>query len=271
MAKNASLPADLLKEVADFTLKVCTPLYWHDRKALFPKRLIGGSCFVLRFGDRLVGVTAAHVLDAYQDARERVPNFVCQLRLMEFSLHDATIDSDAELDIATFGLSEDELKRIEGVPIDCTGQWPPPNPDRMKAVSLAGFPQALLITSADKSASFQAYGALSAIEDFSEREILLTYDPKRDQPFGGHAIPPLGLNLSGCSGGPTLMHGTRNGLHRWFPVGLINSGSKRDTAEPIERGDAQDFDTIRVRRIHRLREDGTIQLTQQSGWLPGSR
>ena len=34
-------------------------------------------------------------------------NFVCQLRLTPFALHEAIIDSDVDLDIATFGLSEE--------------------------------------------------------------------------------------------------------------------------------------------------------------------
>jgi hypothetical protein len=61
------------------------------------------------------------------------------------------------------------------------------------------------------------------------------------------------------------MHGERNGLHRWFPVGLIVGGSNRDTKEA--RGDAETFDTIKVQRIHFLRPDGTID-RPQAGWLP---
>jgi hypothetical protein len=193
-AAISSLPPEVLKEVAAFTLKVCTPLYWHDRRVPFPKKVEGASCFILRFSDRLVGVTAAHVLQAYQVARQQTPTLVCQLRLMPFALHDAIIDCDADLDIATFGLSEAELLKIEGTPVDCRVQWPPPPPAQMRAVSLAGLPQVMLVTSADRSAIFNAYGALSAIEDFSDRDIMLTYDPARDQSMGGLPLPPLDLN-----------------------------------------------------------------------------
>lgn len=256
---------DVLNEVSKFTLRVCTPLYWHDRRVPFPKDMRGGSCFILRFGERLIGVTADHVLQIYQSDRAKNPAIVCQLRLMEFALHDAVIDHDTNLDIATFAVSESQLKEIEGMAIDCTGQWPPPAPMRMRAVSLAGFPEKLRVTYANRSADFAAYGGLSAIEDFSEREILLTFDPTREQTLGGLPLPPLGLNMSGCSGGPVLMHGVRNRLHRWFPVGIIIAGPNRDTGD--ERGDAEAFDTIRVRRIHFLRQDGTID-RPEPGWLP---
>lgn len=255
-----------MSEVSNFTLRTCTPLYWHDRHVPFPKDMRGGSCFILRFGDRLIGITAAHVLQAYRDDREKNPGLVCQLRVMPFTLHEAVIDSDSDLDIGTFAVSEDELRQIDGTPIDCTGQWPPPAPTRMRAVSLAGFPEILRVTHADRSAIFSAYGGLSAIEDFSDKEILLTFDPARDQSLtNGLPLPPLGLNMSGCSGGPVLIHGERNGLHRWFPIGIIIGGSNRDSKD--ERGDTEAFDTIRVRRIHFVREDGTID-RPASGWLP---
>jgi hypothetical protein len=256
--------ADCRKERADFTLRICAPLYWHDRTLPFPKELRGGSCFFLRFGAGLVGVTANHVLEIYRAKLKQTPNVVCQLRLMPFALNDAVIDSDDELDIATFGVSEDELTQIQGTALDCRRQWPPPHPERMGAVSLAGFPEVIReINPTDRSAQFRAYGALSAIEDFSEREILVTCDPSRDQPLIRDVDPPpSGFNMSGCSGGPALMQGERNGLHRWFPVGIIVKGSRSDAT-----GEARTFDYIRVRRIHFIQEDGHIHHSE-IGWLP---
>jgi hypothetical protein len=187
------------------------------------------------------------------------------LSLKEFDLHNAVIDHDENIDIATFFISENELKEIEGTAIDCTGQWPPPEPARMRAISLAGFPESLRVTHPDRSADFLAYGGLPAIEDFTERDILLTYDPAREQRLAGLPLPPLGLNMSGCSGGPALMHGERNGRHRWFPVGIMVAGPNRDTGD--QRGEAQTFDMIRIRRLHFVRQDGTIE-RPVPGWLP---
>jgi hypothetical protein len=184
---------------------------------------------------------------------------------MPFAFNDAVIASDLGLDITTFAITEDELRRVDGTPVDCTGAWPPPELKPMRAVSLAGFPEVLRVSHEDGSGLFAAYGGLSAIEDFSEREILLTYDPAREEPLGALPRPPLGLNMSGCSGGPVLMHGERNGLHRWFPIGMIIGGSNRDLG--FARGDAETFDTIRVRRVHVIRDDGTIEHCS-SGWLP---
>ncbi len=106
----------------------------------------------------------------------------------------------------------------------------------------------------DRSAECQAWGALAAVESITEREILVTYDPARDQPSRwAMTLPPLGLNLSGCSGGPVLMHGMRNGLHRWFPVAIVIAGPKDGKQDLFT-----DIDLIRLRRIHIVQPDGSI-------------
>jgi hypothetical protein len=79
--------------------------------------------------------------------------------------------------------------------------------------------------------------------------------------MAGVPKPPLGFNMSGCSGGPALMHGIQNGLHRWFLSGFIIRGSG------ISEGDAQEFDIVRLRRIHFIKSDGTLSRAL-SGWLP---
>ena len=243
---NDTLSADARKEIFAFTLKICKPLYWHDRNLSWPKKVRGASCFVVRFAERLIMITADHVYREYQEALERTSSVVCQLDIMPFNLNDALIDRDWDLDIATFAISETQLAQIPCTAVDCTGKWPPLNPERMRAVSIAGFPEGIrLLHPAARAATFQAYGALAAIEDFSDREIIVTYEPERDQPMAvGVPRPLLGFNMSGCSGGPALMHGIQNGLHRWFLTGLIIGGSG------VSEGAAQEFDTIRLRRIH---------------------
>jgi len=155
---------EVQNEIADFTLAVCTPVYWHDRKVPFPKEVERGSCFVLRFDNGLVGVTAAHVFQAYEDARRANRNLVCQLRWMEFDFRDAIITTNTDLDIATFRLFETELAAIDGTVIDCRGSWPPPVATTMQAMSLAGFPEVMRLTFPDRSCVFRAYALSLALK-----------------------------------------------------------------------------------------------------------
>lgn|SRR5579872_4271494 len=102
-----AFPADFFNEVNNFALRVCTPIYWHDRRLPFPKEVHGGSC------------ASGNICSA----------------------------------MATRA------------------------PAGRRAVSLAGFPEVLRITHPDRSqdeTEFNAYGGLSAIQNFSEQDILLS-------------------------------------------------------------------------------------------------
>src|SRR5258708_5790922 len=120
------------EEVAALTLRVARPLIWHDRTEGWPKRLDGATCFFLRFEQGIIGVTADHVISAYESAIAANPNTVCQLRNSPaFDLLRAIIARDAARDIATFAVSESLLSNIEAIPLDCRGSWPPPEPQHL--------------------------------------------------------------------------------------------------------------------------------------------
>lgn len=93
------------------------------------------------------------------------------------------------------------------------------------------------------------------------------YDPKRD--IRARAAPELldlGVNLSGCSGGPVLMHAERKGLHRWFPVALILHGPRATSDSP-----PREYDTFRFRRVDFVNADGSLRHPPHVGWLPMAR
>jgi hypothetical protein len=264
IAEELPLDPAVLKELADLTRRVACPLVWHDRTEVWPKTLDGATCFFLQFERGFVGVTAHHVVRAYEDAAAANQNVICQLQTSPpFDLTAAMIDRDVDRDIATFHVPEHLLLRINVVALDCRGDWPPPHPDGLRGLSVCGFPEHMRTTTANGIAEFGVWAGLPAAESVTEREILITYDPARDLSVDwAPAVPGVGLNLSGCSGGPALMHGIKNGLHRWFPVGLVVAGPKDQGT-----GASGEFDMIRLRRIHVVRPDGTIE-KDDGGWLP---
>jgi hypothetical protein len=224
MSTTADEPQAVRFEVAVLTLKVARPLIWHDRTKGWPKRLDGATCFFLRFHEGVISVTANHVVSAFESAVAANPNTVCQLRESPvFDLLAAIIARDGTRDIATFTVSEALLSQIDAIPLDCRDNWPPPEPQPSWLISACGFPESMRITKADRTAEFRAWGALAAVEGVTRDEILITYDPAIVKPaaWAPH-LPPLGFNLSGCSGGPVLVHGIRNSLLRWFAVGLTH-------------------------------------------------
>jgi hypothetical protein len=261
---QARMPSDndpLLYEVATLTMKVARPLVWHDVQESWPKRLSGGTCFILRFDVGLIGVTAEHVITAFEaEKKKRGAAIDCLLRTVPFDLTGAIVDRDAELDIATFSVTEDQLIESKATEIDCRLEWPPPTPDNGRELSLAGFPDQLKKESSSPI-EFRAYADLPRVEDVTYRDIISTCQPQRDIRIrAAPEFPDLGANLSGCSGGPVLMHAERNGLHRWFPVGLILRGPRASSNATMPA-------IFRFRRIHFVNADGSIR-HQNLGWLP---
>lgn len=255
--------ADAFHEtIASAGLRYARPIFWHDNNKPFPKEVTGASCFFLRSSTTYIGVTAAHVVREYQKTRAATQSLVCQLHLMPFNLEGALIDIDDTVDIATFSISERGLKATLSDPLDVSLSWPPKGVVKRDAsIQLVGYPENIrIINPADRSAVFQAWGALDLVEDFTDSEILIVYDPKRV--IGTPTLPPLGYNMSGCSGGPAIIHETRGGLHLWHPVGLIVGGPKSG------EGDAAEFDMIRIRRIDCIEPTGHIRRATDTGWLP---
>lgn len=241
-------------EVAKLTLQVARPIIWHDPRVGFPKAIEGATCFFLRFEGGIVGITADHVVTTYEAALAITPGIVCQLKASRpIDLLGSIVARDERLDLATFTVSEEVVGQAEAVALDCRGDWPPPMPQRGCLLSACGFPELIREVDAQGVGQFKAYGALAAVDDVTDWDIITTYEPERDLDSGLAPKPPLGFNMSGCSGGPVLAHGLRNGLLRWFPVGMIVRGPRGDGSRLFDG-----VDIIHSRRIDFIRPDGTI-------------
>jgi hypothetical protein len=254
----------LLDDVGRLTMQVARPLLWHDVKVPWPKRLTGGTCFVLRFEGGLIGVTADHVVQAYVLVQGRMREPICVLRTVRLNLMEALIDRDAQLDLATFRVTEAQLSESEALAIDCRDEWPPRIPDMGLEISFGGYPEELKQACAPDRVEFRFAVHLAHIQDITDRNIVATYDPARDiRARGAPEMPNLRANWSGCSGGPVLMHVERAGRHRFFLIGAIVEGPG-NSAE----GALGDFDRFLFRRIHCVNPDGTLKKATM-GWLPG--
>jgi hypothetical protein len=250
------------RAISQRVLPYCISLFWHDTALPWPRRIRGGSCFVLHIGDHFIGVTAAHVIEELQRDRSETGGLVCQLGGTGYDPRPLVIGWDPLLDVATFSVPPHPMAACGGRPIEIApGDWPPPRPQDGEALILIGFPELSIRTEVDFSAAFYAFGALALADSVTDREILVSYDPKRDIDLSGIGLPPLGFNMSGCSGGPVLAVRRQRESLMSFPVGFILRGPRKNSESTIE------FDMIRARLIHMIREDGTLDQAK-TGWLP---
>jgi hypothetical protein len=250
--------------VSAFTLKVARPLFWHIG-ANRGGALRGATAFILKFDGPSVAVTADHVLKEYLSALEADNRIVCQLGEVAVHPQNSIIARSDRLDIATFEVEPSLVSKFEGNILDCTGDnWPPLDVKERDTITLTGYLDERREKYGPRHYTMNAWGGHGIAEAVTEKDIITIYEPDRvHQTRSDLPLPPLGLNMSGCSGGPALLIKSIKGLLRWIPVGLIYKGPVGKAAE----GELAGFDRIHIRRIYFLNPDGTIN-EPDVGWLP---
>ncbi|HEY1721046.1 MAG TPA: hypothetical protein VGG27_07355 [Magnetospirillaceae bacterium] len=217
----------------------------------------------MKTSERLFGITAAHVIRDYEISKRNGRRLVVQLHEALIDIENALIAIDDDMDIATFALTEDQLALARREAFDTRPYWPPPTPKREDMVAVAGFPEIMREVRPDHSATFKAYAVFVYLSDVTKRELIVTYDPtKEDYAVTEPGPPPIDLNLSGASGGPAVLYRMFEGAASCWPVGLIAHGKGT-----ISQGDAKAFVIVRCRRIEMIQADGTLP-PKDSGWLP---
>ncbi|MGL9620951.1 hypothetical protein QRQ56_23330 [Bradyrhizobium sp. U531] len=247
--------------VSEYMLKLARPLFWHIG-AMYDGPLRGATTFILRFEKRHFAVTADHVLAQYFDARRSDARTICQIGECQVWPETTLIGRSAKLDIATFEIDPVQLRAMGAEPFDCRKDWPPINVEDGDSLSLAGYLDSRRRVIRRGHREHEAWGAHGIVDAVSDREIITIYDPAKAFAADGVAMPPLGFNMSGCSGGPAILLKDVNGLLRTFPVGLIFKGSNGKA-----EGAFADFDRIHVRKLHFIQPDGKLA-EPDSGWLP---
>jgi hypothetical protein len=235
--------------VREHLLRRVMPIYWHRANAPWPRELRGGSCFAVRTSSELFGVTAAHVIRAFEVDSQRSGPLIIQLCGATFNIEAALRDVDDEMDVATFSLAEADLHDMGREPFNVHDEWPPPEPHKGEMVALIGFPEVTRGVTDERVARFEAYAAFELISDIGPRELLVVYDPQLQTYVPTEpGLPPIDLNLSGASGGPVVLYRMdKIGTLSCWPVALI-AGGKGTYSE----GQSANFAMIRCRRIDRI-------------------
>jgi hypothetical protein len=221
------------------------------------------STFIIQFEAHHFAVTTDHVIAQYLDARATDDRIISQIGECQVWPERILIARSAKLDIATFEIDPAKLPEMGAVPFDCRKDWPPREVNDGDTLTLAGYLDARRNKIRRGYYEHEAWGAHGIADAVSPREIVTVYDPETT--FAANdtvAKPPLGFNMSGCSGGPVVVLKLVNGLLRCFPVGFIYKGPGGKA-----EGEFATFDRIHIRKLHFIQPDGTIA-ESDSGWLP---
>lgn len=248
--------------VSGHMLKIARPLYWHAG-VINDGELRGASTFVLQFERLHVAVTADHVMAHYLEARAADPRMICQIGPSAVRPEETLICRSEALDIAVFEVDPRQLGEMGAEAFDCRREWPPREVASGDTITLAGYLDGGRRQVSRGYYEMTAWGAHGVVEDVTERDILTLYEPEMTYEVRDDVTkPPLGFNMSGCSGGPAITVKVINGLLRWFPVGFIYQGPSGKA-----EGEFASFDRIHLRKLHFIQPDGSIQEPDR-GWLP---
>ena len=180
----------------------CAPIYWHRRATGFADVCGNGTLTFVKTTERLIGVTAAHVLVGYQEAKA-----VCDVALRVFDSELVggcdVIDINRDLDIATISLDAAFVQQI-GKEVSPLEGWPPLAPEEGRGIMLAGYPGLDRRIMSPREIDWGLFTALGISRVVTSHQI--TWRVEREYGIPHPKIPDLPPNrvLGGISGGPLI-------------------------------------------------------------------
>jgi len=225
----------------------CVPIYWFSLDKENPTILHNGTVTLLETPQRIIGVTASHVLDCYKNDHKEQK---VRLQLMNEAvdnLLDRLIDNSDRLDIATFDIDERIISNI-GKNVSPLKNWPPQPPQEGRGIMLAGYPACDRFEPRKLCANFGLFTALGIARVVSDEQITWAID--QEFLISSKRVNPLPPNhdLGGISGGPLISwFETPNYISYYKLSGIISQANRT-------------LENVIARRADFINDDGTITL-----------
>ena len=179
----------------------CVPVYWFNLGTKDFAISHNGTLTIVRTPKALLGITAAHVFRQYERDSKNGP---VRLQFMNEVIDDLggrLIDISDKLDLATFALDEDLVKRLGRTPL---GVWPPRPPQEGKGIMISGFPAVERIESKNFEVNFGLFTALGVARTVTEKQITWLLEREFQLAKARVPAPPPEYDLGGISGGPLI-------------------------------------------------------------------
>lgn len=179
----------------------CVPIYWFRLDTKEFSIAHNGTLTIVQTPKRLLGVTAAHVVNQYlRDLKRRSHRLQLMNEVVD-DLSERVIDVSDGLDIATVALDENLVKRLGRTPL---GVWPPKPPQEGKGIMIAGYPAVERVKTKQFEVSFGLFTALGVARTVTDKQI--TWLLEREYQLANAKIPtpPPEYDLGGVSGGPLI-------------------------------------------------------------------
>jgi len=199
------------------------PFLWFEPDEKDGLKARNGTTFFVS-ADRTFAVTADHVFAGYLRAREAFGKRVrCQFGSFRLEPEDRLIARNARLDIATFLISPDEIRRtFEG---KYAMSFDPMVPQRDRGVVFTGFPRRERRRLGERGIETRIFTALTVAENVTDLQISGHFERARIVDTPGRPTAPPGYDIRGVSGAPLVTMVDSPGLHYWRLGGVMTEFS----------------------------------------------
>jgi len=212
------------------------PFLWRELDEKSALKIRNGTVFFVS-PDRPFMITADHVYTAYLDARNKFGDFArCQLGNLRFVPESRLIARSKSLDIATFAVTSEEIKRTYDGKFAMS--FDPMNPQIGKGVFFAGFPGRERRRLSEREIESCIFTASTVADNISDREISGHFDRAYQVDKPGRPTAPEGYDIGGVSGGPLVTMVDSANLCYWRLGGVMTEFS---TSLEIFRATRADF------------------------------
>lgn len=199
------------------------PFLWRERDEEGHLKLRNGTVFFIS-ADRTFMVTADHVFAAYLNARNEFGQFSrCQLGNLRFDPEDRLIVRSATLDIATFSITPEEIRKTGDGKFAMS--FHTMNPQIGKGVFFAGFPGLARLRLSEREIESGIFTALTVADNVNAREISGHFDREYQVDKPGRPTAQEGYDIGGVSGGPLVTMVDSANLSYWRLGGVMTEFS----------------------------------------------
>ena len=179
----------------------CVPIFWQRLEQEQCSIAHNGTLTIVRTPKKLIGVTAAHVIQQYEVDLKKGPLCLQLGNQVVNDLKARLLAVSTKLDIATFELDEELVQRLGKVPL---GVWPPKPPQEGRGIMIAGFPGVEREESKNRDVIFGLVTILGVARRVTDRQITWLMEREHIQQFSEISVPPVGYDFGGISGGPLI-------------------------------------------------------------------
>jgi hypothetical protein len=191
------------KQLSDRAKKMNLPFWWHGPTPDDAEIYHNGTLSLVDTGEKVIGITAWHVWNAYRQDLEKRPRFVCQFGGVTVAPEALHLADDERLELATFNLSTlyEQLQEF-GFVAHRPQVWPPSRPDVQDLVIYGGFP-GVERKPGPVEVVFYLNTVTSLVSQVTSQNVVVEVNYSRlsdaDDPHQGNVVA---FDPAGSSGGP---------------------------------------------------------------------